>query len=576
MKRKKITQQGTSTTLGKKGASTRKSSSKELKLSLPSEKCLMTDLATQGKTSLSFEKVVKLKKLAVKIENVTLRRGRSAGVDSDNSAACAEADKSNLNQFGRTETRSKLDHNESRVVAAEILNELIESNLKRSRKRSRDEQQSAMTHTRRGRSHSSELGGDLSISHCVQQLDSLTKKRSRRQGFGKTTLIESRPIVNDIVGQLIETCVKHAESGQERSDIGAGDMSNILLTVNQMDDCNRRGTNEDTPNTEDYGHLETPPSKKIKLNKEENVKENIEESSPVPESQEQEVNDASEPLGKGGDKLNIQEALIRKILEEGELDNSDDESDVLNQQSQCEANISEDIPVSVVSEELNLDTEDEVFSPVSPDILECEVEDDIEILDPITDTFDFDRTLRVTTRFNITSRNFDTLFLPSEDIESIYFGNFFFVTQKDSMKTNWNGVKKILKRRGFSYENYSTISNDLPTTAPKIQHKDSDCLFVTSKENVRFNMLKELRKFLPTLHLRFSKYCYIVCKSIDTAQNVHMLYMSGTPENFQNCSKLKLSYLNSRQVAKILQEKPEISTTLSVIWKRKRDRSENW
>ena len=124
-----------------------------------------------------------------------------------------------------------MDHHESRLIAADILNELIESNLtlKRPRKRVRDEQ----SVTRRGRSHPSDQGGDLSISHCVQQLDNLNKKRSRRQGFGNNNLIESRLIVNDIVDQLTESCVNRLwinHTGQERTENGAGDITNILLT----------------------------------------------------------------------------------------------------------------------------------------------------------------------------------------------------------------------------------------------------------------------------------------------------------------------------------------------------------
>ena len=678
MKRKKVAQ-GNSKTSGKKEATTRKSSSKELKIVPPSEECLMSDLATQGKTSQSFSKV-KLKKLAVNMETVDslvkVRRGRSRG-DSASSAVCLEADKSNLSQTGRAGVRSKLDYHESRLIAADILNELIESNLalKRSRKRPRDEQ----SVTRRGRSHPSEQGGDLSISDCVQQLDSLKKKRSRRKGFGKTNLIESRLIVNDIVGQLTDCCVKGSwinHTGQERTDDGSnGQMEN---------NCNMRELNEETPNngdqskpksekrsdpkeylieslpkkegnipemiekfekaqekevieeseTEEYEveevlkkrnrkgkveyfvkwknyeewtweptsnlknakelieryehekNQETPPNKKRKLSKKENVKQDTEEN--LSESQENEVN-TSETLIKDR-KLSTNQEMF---LEEGELENSEDESDVFHHQPQSDVIVLEDVAVegfsntsldivdceadaniSVVAEELSLDSEDEVFSPLSPDIVECDVEDgdhrsEIEKLDPITDTFD--RALRVTTRVNITSRNFDTLFLDSENIESIYFGNFFFVTQKDTMVTHWKGVKNILKWNGFTYENYSTISSDLPQTAPKIWQKD--CLFVSSKKNVSFDMMKELKKLLPTLHFTFTRTCFIVCTSNKTFSKSLIF---GAGDKIKKYTKVKVSYLDSTQIAKILHQEPKVSTTLAVIWKRKRDRSENW
>ena len=167
---------------------------------------------------------------------------------------------------------------------------------------------------------------------------------------------------------------------------------------------------------------ETPPKKKRKMSKIENVKQDTEENSS--ESHEKEVK-TSETLIKDG-KLSTNQEMF---FEEGELENSEEESNDHHHQS--DVNVSNDLfsntsvdivdceadaNISVVTEELNLYSEDEVFSPNSPDILECDVEDgdhseDIEILDPITeDVFDFDRAMRVTTRVNITSKNFNSLF----------------------------------------------------------------------------------------------------------------------------------------------------------------------
>ena len=119
MKRKK----GNKT--GKNGADKGNCSSKELKLSLASEGSPVRNLALQSNTS-----KVTLKRLGVNMRkniepSITVRRGRSR-VDSDTGGVCVAAEGDNLRK--KSGVRSKLEHNESKLIAGQILNDLIDSN----------------------------------------------------------------------------------------------------------------------------------------------------------------------------------------------------------------------------------------------------------------------------------------------------------------------------------------------------------------------------------------------------------------------------------------------------------------
>ena len=533
MKRKKVALKTDSKKTVKEGADTGNRSSKELKLSQASEGCSIRDLPSQGKTSNSVPKV-KLEKLGVKIKknvdtSVPMRRGRSR----------SDADATHLDNLRtRAGVRRKMDHNESKLIAGQILNDLIESNLKRSKKRSRAEQGGAQT--RRGRS---EEGADLSIMDCVAQLDNLKRKRGRRQGISKNT--ESRHIVKVIVCQLIESSIDlslvNQVEAENEGDRGSGDISTDFKSLAQTEQIEntiaKMERKEQECVSEECGNLEIPPAKKIKLGE-------------------------FETSRNDGKESNIEEIF----LEEGELENSDDESDSLKLRTKFDDSNEEK------SEELISETE--LISSPSP-FSDIELKDqgkEIEILDPIKEIFD--RTLRVTTRVNISSKNFDNLFLQSENIENIYFGNFFFVKS-----ANFKNVKKILKKRGFTYTNYQAISNDLPDSAPKFYQKNS-IRFVSSKKNISYDMLKELKSSMPSVHFTFSRSCYILCKSVETAKKMrsNLSKISGASEKILKCSKLTHPYLSYHQVAKILKEEPEVSKTLALVWKRKckHERSENW
>ena len=549
MKRKKVALKTDSKKTVKEGADTGNRSSKELKLSQASEGCSIRDLPSQGKTSNSVPKV-KLEKLGVKIKknvdtSVPMRRGRSR----------SDVDATHLDNLRtRAGVRRKMDHNESKLIAGQILNDLIESNLKRSKKRSRAEQGGAQT--RRGRS---EEGADLSIMDCVAQLDNLKRKRGRRPGISKNT--ESRHIAKDIVCQLIESSINlslvNQVEAENEGDRGSGDISTDFKSFAQTEQIeNTLGKMERKEQecvNEECGNFEIPPAKKIKLFKHQENEENL----PVSQGE-------FETSRNDGKESNIEEIF----LEEGELENSDDESDSLKLRTKCDDSNEEK------SEELISKTE--LISSPSP-FSDIELKDqgkEIEILDPIKEIFD--RTLRVTTRVNITSKNFDNLFLQSENIENIYFGNFFFVKS-----ANFKNVKKILKKRGFTYTNYQAISNDLPDSAPKFYQKNS-IRFVSSKKNISYDMLKELKSSMPSwsVHFTFSRSCYILCKSVETAKKMrsNLSKISGASENILKCSKLTHPYLSYHQVAKILKEEPEVSKTLALVWKRKckHERSENW
>ena len=443
------------------------------------------------------------------------------------------------------------DHNESKLIVGQILNELIESNLglKRSKKRLRADQ--GGTQTRRGRS---EEGGDLSIMDCVAQLDNLKRKRGRRPPLSKNT--ESQLIAKDIVCQLIESSISlslvNQVEAENKGDRGSGDITTDFKSLTQTEQMEntlgKREIKEQTCVSEE-GDIEIPPAKKKKLFEHEEKEEKL----PVSQGE-------FEASRNDGEESNI----VEMLLEEGELKNSDDESDSLPLKTKFDDR-NEEKSVEHISET-------GLFSPPSTfsNIELKDQDEEIEILDPIKDIFD--RTLRVTTKVNITSKNFDNIFLLSESIENIVFGNFFFVKS-----SNFKNVKKILKKRGLTYTNYQAISNDLPDSAPKFLYQKNFIRFVSSKKNISYDMLKELKSSFPTVHFTFSRSCHIVCKSVETAKKMCSNLLK-TSKKILKCSKLTQSYLSYHQVAKILKEEPEVSKTLALVWKRKcrHEKSENW
>ena len=122
---------------------------------------------------------------------------------------------------------------------------------------------------------------------------------------------------------------------------------------------------------------------------------------------------------------------------------------------------------------------------------------------------------------------------------------------------------------------YSSVSSSLPESAPKFNKKYS-VLYVSYKKNMTYKMVEDFKSAYPSLHLTFSRTCYILLKTANKLES-QFSKISKDSGKILDWTKLSTPFLNSQYISKILGQGPEASKTLAIIWFRNKNKpNESW